>query len=105
MNIQLSTDKHIEGSEPMAEHVRTVIKKHLAHFEDKISRVEVHLGDENGGKTGQKDQRCMMEARPKGFDPIVVTELAPSMHQAIEGAAERLRRTLTSHFEKLDAHR
>lgn len=34
-----------------------------------ISRVEVHLSDEDGKKGGQNDKRCMMEARLDGRQP------------------------------------
>ena len=41
---------------------RTRCERFSAH----ITRVEVHLGDENAGKRGSDDKRCMMEARLEG---------------------------------------
>lgn len=105
MDIQISTDKNVEGTEQLAEHVRVVLHKRIGRMEERITRVEVHLGDENGAKAGQKDHRCMIEVRPRGLDPVALTHYADNLHQAIDGAAERMERTISEHFAKLDAHR
>ena len=42
-----------------------------------------------------------MEARPAGMQPIAVTHTAPSMDEAVEGAAKKLRTTLDRSFGKL----
>ena len=61
-----------------------------------VTRVEVHLGDENGRKSGQDDKRCMMEARIEGRHPIAVTEHAASLDRAVKGAAGKLARMIES---------
>ena len=70
-----------------------------------LTRVEVHLSDENGGKSGPKDKRCKMEARPKGHQPILVSHDADSLTQAVEGAAEKLEHALEHLFGKLRGKR
>ena len=62
MLIQINTDKNIEGHSRMNEFFSEEIKKELARFDDKITRIEVHLGDENGDKFGKHDKKCMIEA-------------------------------------------
>lgn len=100
MIIQTNTDKNITGSEKLEAHVRDTVTHKLGHWTDRITRVEVHLNDENGDKSGMKDHRCMMEARPEGSDPLAVTHFAPDVHQAVIGAADRLANIVAHHFSK-----
>lgn len=90
MQIQISTDHNIEGHEDMAAEITDVVARALRYFSDHITRVEVHLGDENGPKAGQNDIRCMLEARLEGRPPISVTHHADTVPQAVRGAAENL---------------
>ena len=101
MQIQINTDKNIEGSEAFAEHVRSVVEKTLKHHADQITRVEVHMGDMNAEKTGPQDQVCTMEARPKGLDPVAATFKAANRHLAVEGAAQSLSNLLRTRLGKL----
>jgi len=73
MQIQVNTDNHIEGREALAAEVEATVAKALSHFSAHVTRVEVHLSDENGAKHGQHDKRCMMEARVEGRRPTAVT--------------------------------
>lgn len=100
MIIQTNTDKNIEGSEALENHVKDTVMHKLGHWTERITRVEVHLNDENAFKTGVKDHRCMMEARPEGAQPLAVTHFAPNVHQAVIGAADRLANLVTNHFGK-----
>ncbi len=102
MQIQINTDKNIEGDEAFAGHVRTVVEKTLTHYADRLSRVEVHLGDMNADKSGTHDHSCTMEARPKGMDPVAVTHKAANSHLAVDGAAHSLANLLRTRFGKLD---
>jgi ribosome-associated translation inhibitor RaiA len=76
----------------------------LSRFSDRLTRVEVHLSDENGPKSGPDAKRCMMEARLRGRQPITVTHRAETLGQAIDGAVDRLQRLLDSAIERLRAH-
>jgi ribosome-associated translation inhibitor RaiA len=69
---------------------------------DRITRVEVHLSDQNGDKSGQDDKRCMLEARLEGRQPTVVTHHAASLDEAVDGAADKLKRFLESTLERLE---
>jgi ribosomal subunit interface protein len=94
MQIQLNTDHNIEGRELLADHVTAVVEAAMSRFSDRITRVEVHLSDENGAKSGQDDKRCMMEVRLEGRQPTAVTHHAASVHQAIDGAVAKLERAV-----------
>jgi ribosome-associated translation inhibitor RaiA len=105
MKIQLNTDDHVDGSEALAAQVNATVEQALAHFSEHISRVEVHLSDENAGKSGQRDKRCMLEARLEGRQPVAVTDQAATVEQAVHGAAQKLAHLLDSRLGRLHDHR
>ena len=94
MHVQISTDSNIEGGEDLTRTVTATVEDTLGRFGDWLTRVEVHLSDENGKKSRGDYKRCLMEARPAGHQPIVVSHLAATVEQAIDGAADRLARLL-----------
>lgn len=96
MHIQINTDSNIEGREDFAIHVKAVVESALSRLSDRITRVEVHLSDQNSDKSGQDDKRCMMEARLEGRQPTAVTHQAASLDDAVDGAADKLKRSLES---------
>lgn len=101
MQIQINTDHNIEGHEVLATQVSGVVESALSRLSDHITRVEVHLSDENSHKSGQYDKRCMMEARLEGRQPIAVTHQAATLDQAVDGAAGKLTRMIESTLERL----
>lgn len=102
MLVQVNTDSNIESASALAEDVEAVIRDHLDHHSQKITRVEVHLRDENSDKkSGARDMRCLLEARLAGLQPISVSHRAASLEQAIDGAAEKLRRSLDKSLGRL----
>ena len=105
MHIQITTDSNIEGREELADHIKGVVESTLSRFSDRITRVEVHLSDQNSDDNGQDDKRCVMEVRLKGRQPTAVTHQAESLGDAIDGAAEKLKRSLESTLERLKAAR
>jgi ribosome-associated translation inhibitor RaiA len=94
MIIQFNTDKTIHASSSLTKEVEASVHSSLSHFEEHISRVEVHLIDENGAKSGGNDIRCTMEARPKGHQPVAVTHHASDLSDALHGAADKLKSAL-----------
>ena len=97
MQIQINTDHNIEGHEALAAQVSGVVESALSRFSDHITRVEVHLSDENSDKKGgQNDKRCVMEARLEGRQPIAVTHQAATLDEAVDGAADKLARLIES---------
>ena len=68
------------------------------------NRVEVHVGDENNDKFGVDDKRCMIEVRLSGKNPLAVTHHADTIEKAISGAADKMKKVLTTTFEKLKTH-
>lgn len=105
MQIQVHSDNHIEGSARLVEWVSAAVIDKLERFDDEITRVVVHLNDENGVKAGADDKRCQIEARPKGQQPISVTHKAASLELAVDGALGKLNNALTNHFGKMRSKR
>ncbi len=101
MKIQFNTDKNIEGNERLSNHFGEVISTGLNRFNSQVTRIEVHLSDENGQKDGQDDQRCMLEARLEGLQPITVTNNADSMASAVKGAVDKMKSALDTAIGKL----
>ena len=102
MHIQINTDSNIDGREKLATRIKDVVESALSRFSDRITRIEVHLSDHNGDKSGQDDKRCMMEARLQGRQPTVVTHDAANLHDAVGGAADKLKRVIESTLGRLD---
>ncbi len=101
MQIQVNTDHNIEGREELAARVEAVVEAALSRFSDRITRVEVHLSDENGAKSGGNDKRCMMEARLEHRRPTAVTNHAATVDEAVSGAADKLQRSIESALGRL----
>ncbi|MGE8477325.1 MAG: HPF/RaiA family ribosome-associated protein [Pseudomonas shirazensis] len=105
MQIQVNSSNQIDGSIRLEEWVRSTLESSLERYEDDLTRIEVHLRDENGAKPGPHDKRCQMEARPKGHQPISVSHTATSLEQAVEGATTKLDHALDHLFGKLRSKR
>ena len=96
MQIQITTDHHIDGHEALVAWATGEVKSALSRHSDHITRVEVHLSDEKGHKSGQADKCCVIEARLEGRPPMAVTHHAENLHQAVTGAADKLTRLIES---------
>ncbi len=101
MLVQVNTDSHVTHNEDLAGKVAADMKEKLKRFAGQITRVEVHIHDDNGEKHGATDKRCVVEARVSGFDPIAVSHQAPSVSDAIKGASDKLVRAIERVVAKL----
>lgn len=105
MQIQINTDHNIPGREALSAHVSSVVEQALSRFQERITRVEVHLTDENGPKAGTRDMRCAMEARLEHHQPVAITHEAATLHQSIDGAADKLARLVEHTLGRLREER
>ncbi|MES2664132.1 MAG: HPF/RaiA family ribosome-associated protein [Pseudomonadota bacterium] len=105
MIIQVHTDNHIKGSERMAEKVKAMTEDTLGHLTSHITRLEIHVSDENSSKGGAADKRCKMEARLKEHQSIAVSDDAEIVDQAIAGAADKLKSAIDRVLGKLHDRR
>lgn len=94
MHVHTSTDRHVNGNAALAAQVESIVTATLQRFGSQLTRVDVHLTDENGGKGGDADKRCVMEARLERLPPMAVTHDAATVEAAIDGAVGRLERAI-----------
>ncbi len=104
MLVQINTDNNVEGHQRLEEYFTTQLQNSLKKYEDKITRLEVHLGDENSSKGGENDKRCSIEARIAGLKPIGVVNHANTIEKAVAGATDKIKSALEHTFGKLSAH-
>ena len=104
MKILINTDRTIEGHERLEAYFSGEAEKGLTRFEEKITRVEVHFGDENGEKFSLNDKRCAIEVRIANLQPVNVTEHADTIEKAFSGALAKVKKILTTTFEKMKQH-
>ncbi len=104
MLVQIHTDKNIEGGSRFTEYFTTEINNELARFDEIVTRVEVHITDENGNKSTPNDKKCVIEARVEKKQPIAVTATADSPEKAFFEALEKIQRVLDTTVEKIKEH-
>ncbi len=106
MQFQFNTSNQVAGSAGMEARAREIVDGALGRFAPRLTRVELHLDDENSpAKGGSADIRCSMEARPQGLRPLAATHHDADPDAAMRGAAKKLARALDTEFGRLDARR
>ena len=100
MQIQINSDHQINPSPELANRLQALIRDALERHSDRITRVEVHLNDQNSIKGGGNDKRCLMEARVAGIGPVDAAHEADSLELAIDGALEKLEHALEHRLGK-----
>ncbi|WP_299789393.1 HPF/RaiA family ribosome-associated protein [uncultured Shewanella sp.] len=101
MQIQINTDKNISGKGALAQSVEDILRSDLSHFSEQITRIEVHLSDENSlAKSGVTDKRCLLEVRLAGERPIAISEQAETVEEAVAGASQQMINLLETELDK-----
>ncbi|MEU7479854.1 HPF/RaiA family ribosome-associated protein [Lentzea sp. NPDC042327] len=103
MQIQVNTDHNIHGGEGLAAYVTTDLESGLSRFSEWLTWVEVHLSEDGG--TTPEDKKCVIDARPKGKQPVAVTHHATTVDDAYAGAAQKLVRALDSRYARARDHK
>lgn len=102
MQIQINTDNHIEGGNELTQQVEAILEGALGRFSERITRVEVHLTDENSSaKGGGDDKRCVLEARLTGMQPVKVSDQGSSISHAVQGATDKMKTLLGRTLDRL----
>lgn len=105
MQFQFNSDSSVMGTENVAERIENSVRHKLERFEERLTRLEVHVSDENGRKGGGDDKACTIEARPRGGRAIGVTAHAADVDTAARQAANTLAQRLERHFGKAERHK
>lgn len=105
MLVQVNTNRYVEADANLASWIESELNSSLERFAEKITRVEVFLRDVNSHKGGPDDKRCLLEARLGGLQPIIASEEASDLDDAINGAIKKLVTTLDRTLGKLGDHK
>ena len=104
MKIQFNTDKTIPSTEKDQRYFNSWIADGLENFESHITRIEVHLSDENGKKEGLNSIRCLLETRTEGRQPIAVSCQSDTVELALSGAVDKLSASLKTILGRIQDH-
>lgn len=97
MQVQVNTTG-VPNTESLDRWAENYLREELGRFQD-LTRVEVHLSDENGPK-GAPAKRCTLEARLAHHQPLAVHHDGDNQDLALRGAAEKLKRLVESTVER-----
>jgi ribosome-associated translation inhibitor RaiA len=101
MQVQINSDNNISMHNRLSDSIGAYINNLLQRFDPYLTRVEVHLTGENVEKTGPKHKRCVLEARAKRHQSLVVTNKSTDIEDAFSGAAAKMHRQLESTYGRL----
>jgi ribosomal subunit interface protein len=104
MTIQLNSDHNLSIHENFAQQLKEELTSELSRFTDHITRIEVHLSDENAGKEGKNDKRCLLEARFEGKPPVAVTAHGDNYEQAVKLATDKIKASLDRMVDRMKTH-
>lgn len=104
MIIQFNTDKIVNGDQKNQDYFTHKINHELAYYKSHITRIEVHVSDQNGIKDGMNDILCLLEARLEGRQPIAVSCQDDNIELAVSGAIQNLKAALTTILGRLKNH-
>ena len=104
MTIQINTDKTLTGEKRSSDFFISQITEALQRFESHITRIEVHLKDENGKKDEFNNISCLIEARLEGKQPIAITNQADTINLALTGAIDKIKNSIESILGKIQNH-
>lgn len=97
MLVQFNSGHHIAGDTALAEQSETSVREALDGFADHITRIEIHVSDDNSAeKGGANDKSCRIEARLSGRQPIAVEASSDTVARSVDGAAEKLRHAVAT---------
>ncbi|MCA9680293.1 MAG: HPF/RaiA family ribosome-associated protein [Myxococcales bacterium] len=79
----------LDAADALREHTLRRIRSHLHRFHDRLTAVEVRLGDVNGPRGGV-DKQCRITVRGPGLGAATLDELHGDPFAAIDVAVRRI---------------
>lgn len=105
MKIQINTGKNLTVHAEYGNELEALLMKELGRYSEHITRLEVHLSDENGNKESLNDKKCLLEARLEGRQPLAVSASSNTYDQAVNNSVGKLKVLLNTIIGKLrDLH-
>src|SRR5438477_2972678 len=90
MQVKVVGDNHVKATAEVARDVEASAETALKRFGQQITRVEVHLADQNSHKRGGSDKQCTVEAHVAGLQAIAATGNGSTVKQAVDDALDKL---------------
>jgi ribosome-associated translation inhibitor RaiA len=103
MQVEVTTDNHITGSEALSARVKSVVEEALGRFGSRVTWIEVHLGDENSHKAG--GIWCGVNARLAGLETFNVSGTGGDVDQAVDDATAKLVKVIDRTIGKKEDHK
>ncbi len=104
MKIQFNSDNNLTLHEEFRDRLKGLLSEELSRFSKDITRLEIHLSDQNGIKHGENDKKCLIEARIEGRQPISVTANEDDYELAVNEAIDKLKSSLETIFGQMSNH-
>lgn len=83
----------------MAEHARRRLRFVLTRHSDRIQRIAVRLGDENGPRGGV-DKFCRIQVQLLDAPVAIVEDIGIDLNAVIDRAADRVGRVVVKHLDR-----
>jgi ribosome-associated translation inhibitor RaiA len=90
MLVRVITDNHIHGGQELQGEVEGSVQEALRRYGSQITRVEIHLADENSHKDGGSDKKCTAEAHVAGLQAVTSHGSGDNPIQAVDDALDKL---------------
>ena len=101
MQVIINSDNQVDLQSDFIDHWQGEIASSLQRFSDWITRVEVHLTDENSkSKESVDDIRCLIEARPANRQPVSIEVRGESPEHALATGVQTMDRRLGTLLDK-----
>jgi hypothetical protein len=97
MKIEVSSDTPIKKT--VLNKVTGSVNSGLKRFKNRLTRAEAHLKNVAGRRRGGT-RDCSLEIRPARRAPVVVSEQARTLEEAVKGAVKKMYRLLDSMYGK-----
>ncbi len=105
MKIQINTGHNVTIDTATEQAFAATIAAKLAHFSERITRIELHVSDEDGtARSGPRQILAMLEARLAGRQPDTVTAKAATPDLAVHEAANKMHHLLDDVFSRARHH-
>ena len=99
MQLQINAP-HVDVPDAFEGYIERRAHEVLGPFVDKLTRIEVHLSDQNGASRAGVDMRCVLEARPRAMDPVAVDVTAETPRDAVRIALDKMKHALDHRLGK-----
>lgn len=98
MNVEIQT-QGFPLTSALAEHAKRRLRFVLTRHSDRIQRVVVRLGDENGPRGGV-DKCCRIQVHLRAAPVVLIEDIGADLNTVIERAADRVGRVVVKHLDR-----